>query len=141
MMTTASDMRKHRSAGNYCPWLDFLEMSAVDGNEQLLMALQELEIARYFISKSRFAVTESTVYRLWEIPEHQDVEEDAHWPKDTIRALQKKTSHKKPTRDRSITLDRHHSQRTKPALTHWQSTGEILYTMQAFSSHRKPGAH
>ncbi|PMD38219.1 hypothetical protein L207DRAFT_514139 [Hyaloscypha variabilis F] len=114
-------------------------MSVVDGNEQLLMALQELEIARYFISKSRFAVTESTVYRLWELPEHQDVEEDAHWPKDTIKALQNKTSHKKPTRHRSTTLDRHHSRRTKLALTHWQSTGEILYTMQAFSPQSEAG--
>ncbi|KAE9368453.1 hypothetical protein N431DRAFT_493907 [Stipitochalara longipes BDJ] len=124
--------RKHRSAEKYGPWLDFLVLSTFDGNDQLSLALQELEISRYFISSSRFAATESTVYRPKKLPEPHDVEHDSHWPDDIIKKLREKRTSDGPIRERSTMLNRHSLRRTKPALTSWQSTGDTLYNMQNF---------
>ena len=131
-MRTAPKSGRHIAA-KYGAWYDFLVMSMADGDGRLPTALQELAIARYFISRSRFTKTESIDERPNVLPEYHDLEEGFDWAENIINTLRGKGIPDGSSKHKSTMSKCRFLRTTKSALTSWQSTGQTLYKMQSFS--------
>jgi hypothetical protein len=113
------------------PWLDFLVDSARAGDSRLSNAMQELEVARCFVSSLRLYALEDGADELRprRIPEIGDVEFER-----VGELIQSLSGSGKSTweRRKEAVLNRLARRREIPTPTDWRTRGEKLYALQAF---------